>query len=318
VMIGDLNDRGEGTRQIMDFLMRLEGDAAKKGGRVHTLIGNHEVLLLRGETRYLSQGDIRAFMEFLPPELKEAAQSRIARGLPLPRYEFGVGAVNAMRGDTAYAKWHRRKNSIVKIGDTLFVHAGVEKWALSADPAEINATIRQWVRHYQEAGPRPADATNWVMGHTGEYDWWKSSGVEGPLWTAAFSLDPRENKGLVIPLKQILAKLGVKRVVVGHITTRDGNVMMDHPTYGDGVVMTDTGISRGYPNPSWSSIEIHGGKVTAHYVDIPPELMPRPQYPLAIPVAQPVPKKEPSSLGQGIADCAQGLVDIVKRAFSGN
>ncbi len=317
VMMGDLNDRGPGTRPIMDFLMRLEKDAAGKGGKIHTLIGNHEVLLLRGETRYLSQEDIIAFLDFLPAAEQTEARRLLGSGVKLDKFRFGQGVVNAMRGDTPYAKWIRSHNTMLKIGDTLFVHAGLEDWALTADPAGVNATVREWVRHYQGAGPRPPDRTNWVMGHTGDRGWFRDPAVEGPLWTAIFSQDPVENKGMKIDLGKILAALGVKRVVTGHIMTPDGNILLDHPVYGDKVVMTDSAISRGYPGGKWSSIEIVNGKVTAHYPEMPPELRP-PPLPGAIPVAEPAGEKPSNrTIGEGLSDCVSGLVGLACRIFGG-
>src|SRR4051794_10078987 len=43
VQVGDVPARGPKTRQAFDLLMRLEQEALLAGGRVHALIGNHEV-----------------------------------------------------------------------------------------------------------------------------------------------------------------------------------------------------------------------------------------------------------------------------------
>ncbi len=42
VIVGDILDRGPRSRDVMDLLMRLEGEAQAAGGYVHVLIGNHE------------------------------------------------------------------------------------------------------------------------------------------------------------------------------------------------------------------------------------------------------------------------------------
>src|SRR6476660_692394 len=44
VQTGDLLDRGEGARQVLDLMMALETQAAAAGGRVQALMGNHEVM----------------------------------------------------------------------------------------------------------------------------------------------------------------------------------------------------------------------------------------------------------------------------------
>src|SRR3954452_6320280 len=44
VQTGDLLDRGQDVRQILDLLIALEPQAAAAGGRVQALLGNHEVM----------------------------------------------------------------------------------------------------------------------------------------------------------------------------------------------------------------------------------------------------------------------------------
>ena len=46
VITGDLLDRGPDSRKVMDLVMRLEEEALQHGGRVHQLLGNHEVMNL--------------------------------------------------------------------------------------------------------------------------------------------------------------------------------------------------------------------------------------------------------------------------------
>src|SRR6187397_2499035 len=61
VQTGDLLDRGAGSRQILDLLRRLERDAESKGGAVHVLLGNHEVMRMLGDLRYVSPGEYQGF-----------------------------------------------------------------------------------------------------------------------------------------------------------------------------------------------------------------------------------------------------------------
>ena len=49
VITGDILDRGPDSRKVMDLLMRIEGEALDAGGRVHLLLGNHEVMNLVGD-----------------------------------------------------------------------------------------------------------------------------------------------------------------------------------------------------------------------------------------------------------------------------
>ena len=55
VFTGDLLDRGAQSRRVMDLVMRLEKEARRRGGRVHLLLGNHEVMNLNGDLRYVAE-----------------------------------------------------------------------------------------------------------------------------------------------------------------------------------------------------------------------------------------------------------------------
>ena len=46
---------------MLDLLMRLEGEARKAGGRVHALLGNHEVMNMLGDLRYVNAEEYKAF-----------------------------------------------------------------------------------------------------------------------------------------------------------------------------------------------------------------------------------------------------------------
>src|SRR5688572_657396 len=61
VQTGDILDRGPDSRKAIDLLRRLERDAQRAGGRVVTLLGNHELMRLISDWRYVSAGEIAAF-----------------------------------------------------------------------------------------------------------------------------------------------------------------------------------------------------------------------------------------------------------------
>src|SRR4051794_11042685 len=44
--MGDFFDRGPQGVGVVDLIMRLQNQAAAAGGEIHSLLGNHEVLLL--------------------------------------------------------------------------------------------------------------------------------------------------------------------------------------------------------------------------------------------------------------------------------
>ncbi|MEO2183350.1 MAG: metallophosphoesterase, partial [bacterium] len=62
VQLGDVVDRGPDSIRIIRHLMKLEKQARKKGGRVHVLIGNHEVMNIQGDLRYVHPGEYSALI----------------------------------------------------------------------------------------------------------------------------------------------------------------------------------------------------------------------------------------------------------------
>ena len=63
VLVGDILDRGPDSRAAMDLLIDMEQEAAQAGGRVHVLLGNHEVMNLVGDVRYVARQEYAAFAD---------------------------------------------------------------------------------------------------------------------------------------------------------------------------------------------------------------------------------------------------------------
>jgi hypothetical protein len=121
VVVGDTFDRGIGVTACFWLLRSLQAQALRAGGRVHLLLGNHEVMVLGGDVRYMNpQYDV------LAPLL----------GLDMP----------ALYGpDSDQGRWLRSCNVMVRLGDILFVHGGPSP-ALAQefrDLTTLNAQFRQ-------------------------------------------------------------------------------------------------------------------------------------------------------------------------------
>jgi Calcineurin-like phosphoesterase len=72
VVLGDLVDRGPHGLAVIDLLMRLRGEAARAGGEVHVVIGNHDVQLLAAHrfggtavSEWLEAGGVQADLDGL-------------------------------------------------------------------------------------------------------------------------------------------------------------------------------------------------------------------------------------------------------------
>jgi 3',5'-cyclic AMP phosphodiesterase CpdA len=59
VQTGDIVDRGTYAWDIYRLMARLRGEASRVGGRVVSILGNHEVMNAIGDWRYVTQDDIQ-------------------------------------------------------------------------------------------------------------------------------------------------------------------------------------------------------------------------------------------------------------------
>lgn len=102
VQTGDVTDRGPDSKEVIELLMRLEQEAAQAGGRVVALLGNHEVMNLTGDLRYVSPQDVE---DFGTAEARAAAFSE-------------QGALGA---------WLLQRDAVARVGDVVYVHGGVSE-----------------------------------------------------------------------------------------------------------------------------------------------------------------------------------------------
>ncbi|MGI9224287.1 MAG: metallophosphoesterase [Woeseiaceae bacterium] len=139
VIVGDILDRGSDSRDAMDLLMQLEGQADEAGGMVHVLIGNHEAMNLVGDLRYVAKDEFAAFAAEESAEERErwlqhfaAMRSEAGEVSDALRSEFDeryptgfFGHRREFAADGRYGSWLLTKPVIVVINGTAFVHGGL-------------------------------------------------------------------------------------------------------------------------------------------------------------------------------------------------
>lgn len=163
VQTGDIFDRGPGVRPALDLLMRLEGEAKRAGGRVESLLGNHEMMNLLHEFRDVSAEAYASFADNRSEDRRKRAYSdytRLAsrqgkRGDAVVGRDEWMAAhppgfveyVDAIGPRGTYGRWLRSKQVVTTIDGTVFMHAGVQA-DQAADLDAINKTaaadIRGW------------------------------------------------------------------------------------------------------------------------------------------------------------------------------
>ena len=163
VSLGDLVDRGPDSRAVMDLLMRLSEEATAAGGRVHVVLGNHELMNVIGDLRYVSADEYAAFADDEAPAARERALERFrARTDPAvtgdalleafeQRYPPGYfGHRAAFAPDGRYGRWIASLPAMVVVGNTLFVHGGLPETVSGASLEAVNARIAQDMVDYHD------------------------------------------------------------------------------------------------------------------------------------------------------------------------
>lgn len=247
VQLGDLLDPGSDLKKVMDLLMALEFQAQEAGGRVHALLGNHELMLLDGNPDELGGDQVASF-----------------GGLADYRKAMGV--------DGKYGKWIRSHNTVIRINDLLFVHGGLSAEYAALSLAAINNGVRAVMNqpatgHWADDPKRPprvhVPAQEEPSRRQGDRDAADNPALrvvahdpQGPLWFRGLALeeDSRKLGGMLAP---ILQGYGVKHVIIGHTITRTREIALKA---GGALIMTDVGMSETYGRAPAMCLVIEKGK----------------------------------------------------------
>jgi hypothetical protein len=270
IQTGDILDRGAQSRRIIDFLQRLERDAAKAGGAVYPLLGNHEFMRLAGDWRYVSTGELAAFRDadstarrqqvfevVAERERDRAAEEKrpydartyreqFMKEIPLGFLEMRVAFDAA--GD--YGKWVRSRAAMVKVNGIAFMHGGVSEEVAPLGCDGINDAMRRDMASL----PVPAEKLLELL----------ATKETGPLWYRGLANEPEE--AFAPTLEGILAKIGARAIVVGHTPVLPGRIAT---RFGGRVIQLDSGMLDGefFPGGVPSALELQGDVLTAIYPD---------------------------------------------------
>ncbi len=294
VIVGDIVDRGDQSRAAMDLLMRLEPQAAAAGGRVHVVLGNHELMNLVGDLRYVSLGEFKAFAA---EETELARNTAYARhiadarragraGRRLTREDFDerfppgfFAHREAFSASGTYGRWLLGKPLVLRIDDTLFAHAGLSEALTRLSLETINGSLRgdlvAYVQLLEQAtrnGRVDPTADFYELARRLEAQ--SDATLRGlvslqrslihdstsPLWY-------RGNAGCGPLIEQerlarLLAAFGSRRVVIGHTPTFRRQVWR---RLNDQVLMIDAGMLQSYYAGRGAALLLQSGAMAAFY-----------------------------------------------------
>lgn len=313
VQTGDILDRGADVRAALDLLMRLEGDARKAGGRIDVLFGNHEGMNVLHDFRDVSADAMGKFADNKSDErLRKAFESHTAIakrvGNTLNRDEWmkthprGYPEyVEAFGPSGTYGRWIRARKAVLQIGDTIFMHAGLNP-DRTQTVDEINEAVAQDVKGWDDLvaaleRTRRANSNftlqeviNAAQVEIGKIATAQKTGEaiedyvtpdfirrlqflmnfekltlvdsDGPLWYRGLATMPDDQQATVDAL---LRRYNAKRIVIGHTPQLPAGKIRTR--FGGLVALIDTGMLTSYfKGGQPSALEIQDGKLTAIYL----------------------------------------------------
>lgn len=195
VMLGDLMDRSDDVTALLWLLYKLEDEAIKAGGSVHTLLGNHETMNFDKDIRYWHQ--------------KYVDIAKIMSGKSDP-WEASSAILNK---NNLQLQWLSTKNALIRIGTTLFVHGGIspQLLAISTGITEINARVHKFLSRLPSDWKTSDEMDRLIMNRY------------GPFWYRGIVEDYREHYEKVSEsfIDKVLDHFGVDRMVIGHTMVED-------------------------------------------------------------------------------------------------
>lgn len=298
VIVGDILDRGPGSRAAMDLLMRLEGEAQAAGGRVHVLVGNHEVMNIVGDMRYVHPGEFASFADDESAEERDRWFSAWLEQRQLPgqqlteaRAQFDVAYPagyfahrRAFAPDGQYGEWLLQKPMVVVINGNAFVHGGLPPSVAESGLQGVNGDLMNDVRTYARQLQMLVDEgvllpTDPNRKHFDILERINPSEVAGPTVIEAIADISRLNDALFSyqsphwyrghtycseliegdRIAPALEMIGASRVIVGHTPTPTREVTQRL----DGrVIEIDTGMNSSYYKGSGHALVIEDGEIS--------------------------------------------------------
>jgi Calcineurin-like phosphoesterase len=170
VQTGDLVDRGPKSRAVMDLVMNLEKEASQQKGRVVALLGNHELMNLYGDLRYVVAQDYASFVDEKSEKRRQDAYRahmeilrRRAALLRQPTPAFTPEMENqwmtahppgfvehraAFAPDGKYGRWIRSRAVIFQERGLIFLHGGVSPALAAVKVSQINSRVKNEIQTF--------------------------------------------------------------------------------------------------------------------------------------------------------------------------
>lgn len=183
IVAGDMFDKGSQVTEVLWFLYDLEKQAEAKGGKLHILLGNHDVMVLNGNLRSVH------------PKYKE-----VGKILEKP---FNT----LFNKSTVLGDWLRTRPVVLKVNNILFTHGGLHPELITKDLSmkDINSQFKKQLVE-SELSEKRNKIGNYL--HRGNGPIYYRGYFQGKIATTQ-------------QIDDLLAYFNIKNIVVGHTTHRN-------------------------------------------------------------------------------------------------
>jgi len=278
-------------------------------------------MAMMGDLRYVSPEDYQGFATGQSEEVRELAyrdyldfvadSHHLRAAAPTEQTTCGKWMVehppgfferrDAFNPQGVYGRWLRQHDAVVRVGDVLFVHGGLNPDIPFRDLRELNQRIDSdfdtfdsiwqslsskkviWRYMTIEQAVRQAQSEWEAIQLRGQVDpdlkedlrkllsfaTWFINSPDSPIWYRGLGLEPEEK--LTSGVGAMLARLKIGTIVAAHTVRPKGEISQ---RFGGRVFLIDTGMLKSVYGGRASALEIRDGRFTAYYADQKPQVLP--------------------------------------------
>lgn len=189
VIVGDVFDRGDQVLECLWLIHNLQIQASEVGGQVHFILGNHDLMVLSEDLRYLDQKYAESAV------LLESSYTKL------------------FDKSSYLGQWIRSCPIILKVNNSLFVHAGIsqEVFDMHLSINDINDRFHNQIFQSYPNDARDNEINKMLLS------------ASGPIWYRGY-FDGSMNDKI---LDQITQYYKVDHIVVGHTRQSQINLLFD-------------------------------------------------------------------------------------------